>query len=298
MDAGFLLTVVNHAAFLHGLVRQGSPGQKGKWMPKLLKGMLTATAIAEPHSGTDASGSQSIARESDGHWLLNGSKWNISHANTAGLYAVLGKMDGLGPTLFLLEANAKGITVGEPQSKLGNRSLPTASIHFEDCAISEENIIGKAGRGMQALGEFVTLARIWDGWMGAMLICPLIDKAMAWLEERHSFGQPLLEHQHVQSKIAEALLALQQARWVGRGALRQMLANAPDKAMMSSIAKLCGSRAALGAALDLLSLMGSEGYLEGPFERLTRDAIGLMMVGGTEEMHKINIFNQFKKLSK
>lgn len=299
-DGGFLLTVISQAAFIRGLNQFGHEKQKAAYFPRLLKGALTATAIAEPHTGTDVAASKTVATSlENGKFSLNGEKWNISHAPTAELTLVVCKIpawEGREIGVFIVENKLEGLSAGEAQSKMGNRTLPTSWLKFENVALSEDDILGAPQKGLKTLVETVSLARILDGWMGAMLIQPILDKAMDFIQTRASQGKPLAQHQYIQGKITDLLIGLAQSRFTGIGALSQLLNGHKAASMTGSIAKLTGANAFLAAAQDMVGLFGSEGFLEGEISHLLKDAIGFGTVGGTEEMHRINIFNQYQRL--
>ena len=298
-DGGFLLTAISQAGFIRGLLASGSAAQKAKYLPLVLDGGLTATAIAESQTGSDLSSLETSAVAAEGQgWLLNGYKWNIAHAPTATASLVVGRMPELGKrdiTLFLVDHDLPGVTTGLPDEKLGNRTLPTGWLKFADTPLSEEHILGSPGSGPKALSPIVLLQRIYYGWMTSRLLQPVLDDALSFLEKRQSFKRPLLEHQYVQGKLTEVLLGMSQSRWVGLGAMHQLLSGAPDAALQSSVAKLTGVRACFRGAHDLLTLLGSNGYQNSRASHLMQDAIGFGTVGGTEEMHRINIFNQFMR---
>lgn len=297
-DGGFLLTLISQAGFLRGLALLGTPEQKARLYPRLLAGELTATAIAEDHSGTDVLGVKTTAIQQADQLHLTGSKWNIAHAPTAGMALVVGKIPALGKrslTLFLLENADQDWTAAEPDQKMGNRTLPTAAMRFEQVSLPQDAILGKAGDGMRSLAAVAGLQRIYYGWLGSQLLRPLLQEVMTFLEGRTSRGQALLEQQYVQGKITDALVAMEQSRWAGLGALSRLLTHHPQAGVSGSVAKLTGMEASLSAARGLLSLLGSNGYQEGRASRLVQDLHGWLAVGGTEEAHRINIFNQFIK---
>lgn len=297
-DGGFLLSVISQAGFIRGLSLLGTNEQQGKYFPQIQAGKLSATAIAEPQSGSDLSSLETSATKDSANWSLNGNKWNIAHAPLASFCLVIGRMPELGKrdlTVFLVDSNKPGFSSGPPDEKLGNRTLPTSWLKFENLPLAKADILGTAGDGLRALGPIVTLQRIYYGWMTSRLLIPILEDALDFLGPRSSFKLPLLKHQYIQGKIAETLIGLEQSRWVGIGALHQLLSNHPNAGMQSSIAKLTGVQACLNSARDLLSLLGSNGYQNSRGSRLVKDALGFITVGGTEEMHRINIFNQFMR---
>jgi alkylation response protein AidB-like acyl-CoA dehydrogenase len=300
-DGGFVLTAISNAVFIRGLSLFGTPEQKGKYFPMLLRGALTATAIAEPHSGTDTSAIRTAARREGGKLLLSGEKYNIAHAPTAELTLIVGRMPELGKrdvTLFLLDQDHTGLVRGEAESKMGNRTIPTSWLRMEDIPVSEESILGGPGDGIQTLVQMASLGRIYYGLVGAQLLTPLLDAALAHVQSRESFKRPIADHQHVQRKITDAVVGIAQSRWTALGALGELLVGKKEALLTSSVAKLVGTEAFLKHARDLMSLFGSDGYLEGLASHLYQDASGWITVGGTEEMHRINIFNQLVRLSR
>ncbi len=297
-DGGFLLSVISQAGFIRGLNLLGSPFQMEKYFPRLLKGELTATAIAELHTGSDLSSLRTWAQAEGNNWLLVGEKWNIAHAPTASTCLVVGRIPELGKrdlTLFLVDRNHSGFSSGPPDEKLGNRTLPTSWLKFENVQLKAEDILGDPGDGMKALFPILALQRIYYGWMTSRLLLPVLQDVLCFLEPRSSFKEPLLKHQHVQRKLVDTLIDLENSRWTGIGALHQLLTGKPTAAMQSSIAKLTGVKTCLKGSRDLLTLLGSNGYQASKASYLIKDALGFLTVGGTEEMHRISIFNQFMR---
>ena len=298
-DGGFIMAVIGQAAFLRGLELMGTEEQKARCFPALLNGTLTATAIAEPHSGTDMADIRSTATHADDRLLLTGDKYNISMAPDAEWLLVLARMPHLGArdrVALLLEGDRSGIHRGPSQEKLGNRTIPTSWLHFENVEVSEADVLGDPGRGMRALVQVGALSRVYYGWMGGQLLKPLLEVVMGRLAERRSFGRVISERQHVQRKLADVAAGISQSRWTGMGALGQLLRGDSEALLTGSVAKLKGAEAFLEGARDLMSLMGSDGYMEGLAERLFRDAAGWITAGGTEEVHLINIFKQMQRL--
>lgn len=298
-DGGFLLSLISQAGFIRGLSALGSPSQLDRCMPSVLRGAVSATCIAEPQSGTDTGSLQTTAHGALDALTLSGEKFNIAHAPNADFLVVLGRIPDLGKrdiTLFLLHKEHEGVVRGLPEAKMGNRTLPTSWLRFEDVSLGSDDILGKPGDGIRGLGQVVGIDRIYYGWMGALLLTPLLEEASRFIQSRNSFKKPLADHQYVQQKITNALIGLSQARWVGIGALSELLEAKPSAGLEGSIAKLTGTNAMIEGARDLMALLGSRGYQDGLASHLLKDALGWVSVGGTEETHRINIFNQYMRL--
>jgi alkylation response protein AidB-like acyl-CoA dehydrogenase len=299
-DGGFILSLIGQVGIIRALDGMGSSEQKAHYFPRLLNGALAATCIAERQGGTDLAGVKTELSGEKGAWRLNGEKWNISHAPDAEILMVAGRMrEGARSrlTTMILDADAQGLSRGDPESKMGNRSLPTGWLHFEGVRIGHDNILGTAGR-MDALQFGASLQRVYYGLLGVHLTDPIFQLAEDFLAGRSSMGRPITNHQYVQRRLTEALLAREQAIWTGRAAFGKLIAGKPDAKMISSIAKITGSEAAIKIARELTALMGSAGYIDDTPSRILRDVMALVAVGGTEEAHRINIYHQFNRLKK
>jgi alkylation response protein AidB-like acyl-CoA dehydrogenase len=299
-DGGFVLSVTGQAGLVHALEKTGTEAQKSKYFPSLLRGGLAATCIAERQGGTDLSGIRTELTGEPGSRRLNGEKWNISHAPDAEMLLVAARIPAGARsrlTTLLLDVEMQGISRGDPDQKTGNRTLPTGWLRFEGVKVAEENILGMPGKP-PALQAAAALQRIYYGLLGALLPDPLLRRAEAFVQGRTSMGEALSRHQYVQRRITQSLLLREQAVWMARAALGKLLTNGPRAMMLSSMAKLTGASAAIEIARELTTLMGSSGYLEDDPGRLLRDLLAWEVVGGTEEAHRINIFQQHQRLKK
>lgn len=297
-DSGFILSVISHAGFIYGLHQHGSPAQKAMYFPRLFRGALTATCIAESHTGSHTPSVRTSVTGAEGAWRMNGEKWNIAHAPTAEIFLVVGRIPALGKrdiTLFLLDERHPGIARGKAQEKMGNCTIPTSWLKFEEVAVLPENILGMPGDGLRTLMAPLALDRVLYGLLATFLVEPAVHAARTFLQDRVSGKAALLDQQHVQRKFADAAQRLAASRWLGRAAYAQVLGGDAAARHNSSAAKLAGTQAFAETARDMVTLLGSRGYQDSVASRLLRDALGFASVGGTEELHRMNLFqNMFR----
>lgn len=299
LDSGFVVTALSQMAF--AFVYDGltdSAPDFGQLIERLGKGMVTATAIAEPHTGTDIANLQTIATPKGEGWILNGEKTNISHAPTAEWVLVLGRIPELGKkglTLFLLDAKKHVWECSPPDHKLGNRTLPTASLTFRDIELTRADILGEPGEAMRVLNSMMSFSRALYGMLGPALLRPLMEQAKTFVASRKSGGKSLDDHQHIQRKLAECMMGLEQSRWTAVGAIGQIMDGENMASMASSVAKLTGVRNMERMMRDLLSIFGSQGYQDPLLGRMMRDTMGWMNMGGTEEAQLMSIYNGFSR---
>ncbi|MEM7035541.1 MAG: acyl-CoA dehydrogenase family protein [Bacteroidota bacterium] len=300
-DGGFVMSVIGQAWTYYALLKFGTEAQKHRYIPRLLAGEVAATAIAEPHSGTDVPNLRTQAVKDGDGYRLHGDKQNISHAAGKGFSIVVGRIPALGDrdiTLFLCEQGAPGYHAHPLPVKTGLNTLPTYNLRFRDLQVHENQILGEKGRGLRCLGSFMMFGRALIGIAGAALLEPVLDQALTYIRDRQSGGKPLREHQYVQRRIADLQILASQAQYTSYGALSRVLSADPEAPMLASIAKIAATQTLLDGSRELLALLGSRGFLEGPAGHLAKDALGFIAVGGTEELHRKLIFRSLMQRKK
>src|SRR3954465_4184961 len=154
---GVAITALVHTdmASVH-VFNGGSEAPRARWMPGIIAGeVITAVAVTEPDAGSDVKGIRTTARRQPDGYVLNGTKLFITNGVHADLYCVAAKTGGerapsQGLTMFLVEKGTPGLSVGRTLDKHGWRSSDTAELHFEECRIPAENLLGEEGRGFSA----------------------------------------------------------------------------------------------------------------------------------------------------
>ncbi len=292
-----LLSAIAQAGMVRGLQRYGSAAQKDKYLAALARGDLCATGIAEPSTGTDVRSIGSTLTPCSGGYRLNGIKFNIAHAPMAAFSLIVcrhaDEPEAVG--LVFVDRGAEGLVTGPADRKLGNTDLPTGSLEFRDVFVPHAQVLGEPKRGLRQLVDIISLGRAYYGLVAANLAAPFLDDALRYAETRHSFREPIVDHQYVQRRLTDIRIGMERGRWTALGALGRLLTEQPDALLACSVAKLVGSEDLIKSALDLVRLYGSRGYQEGSVAGLMRDALGFASVGGTEEMHRKNIFNQMTR---
>ncbi|MCA1834068.1 MAG: acyl-CoA dehydrogenase family protein, partial [Actinobacteria bacterium] len=154
-DSGLLLSLGAHVCigavpiWLHGTEQQ-----KRRYLPKLASGeWIGAFAITEPDAGSDAAGIKTHARHDGDSWVINGSKTFITNGPVADVVNVVAVTDhdaakGSRMSCFIVERDNPGMSVGKELDKMGNRSSPTSELHFNDCVVPEEAMLGEEGSAL------------------------------------------------------------------------------------------------------------------------------------------------------
>ncbi len=272
----------------------GTDEQKKKYLPHLCTGeWLGAYGLTESQAGSDAGATQTTAVLNGDHYVLNGSKQfctNGSYAQTVVASAVTDKSKGTrGISCFIVEAGMPGFTVGKKENKLGCRGSDTVSLHFEDCKVPKENLLGKEGEGFKQMLTTLDGGRISIAAMALGLGAGAYEAAVTYAKERKQFGRPLTKFQSTQFKLADMLTQIEAARhltyWAsvlkdqGRPYIRE-----------AAMAKLFASETASRVSLQAIQIHGGYGYTRDyPVERMFRDNKLTEIGEGTSEIQRIVI---------
>ncbi len=297
-DRGLLFSIHAHMwSVAMPILMFGTDEQKSAYLPKLCDGTwVGAHAMSEPDSGSDAFGLRTKAERKGDRYVLNGTKMFVTNAPVGDLFLAFATVDrnkGMwGVTGFLIEKDAKGLTVSKPIEKMGLKTSPMAEVVLEDCEVPAENLLGREGLGATIFNHSM-------GWERSCILATdvgamerLVEKCVCYAKERQQFGKPLGSFQLVAAKIAEMKVRLEASRLLlYRAAWSQ--SEGKMNALEAAIAKLFISEAAVQSGLDAIQLHGGYGYMkEFEVERELRDAIGGRLYSGTSEIQKLIIARQ------
>lgn len=290
---GVILTV-NNSLVCDPIVRFGSEPQKRKYLPRLASGeLLGCYALTEPCAGSDAGAIQTRARKVPGVYVLNGSKIFITNGREAGLAVVFAvtapEQAKKGISAFLVEKGAPGFQVGKIEEKLGLRASDTAELVFQDCAVAEENLLGREHEGLK-----IALATLDGGRLGVAaqalgIAQGCLEESLRYSRERRQFGRPIGDFQAIQWMLADMAMEIEAARLLTYRAA-WMRERGKKVTREAAQAKLVSSEGANRAAYKALQIFGGYGYLRDfPVERFYRDARITTLYEGTSEIQRLVI---------
>lgn len=278
----------------------GTEPQKQTYLPAMATGELRATmALTEPGGGSDLQNMTTIARSDGNELVINGAKTWISNARRSGLIALLCKTDPQasprhkGISVVLVESRADGLTVSRDLPKLGYKGVESCELVFSDCRVPASAILGgEPGKGFAQMMKGLETGRIQVASRALGVATAALEDALAYAQERESFGQPIWKHQSIGNYLADMATKLTAARQLTRYAAERY--DSGERAdMEAGMAKLFASEVAMEIALDAVRIHGGYGYsTEFDVERYFRDA-PLMIVGeGTNEIQRNVIAGQ------
>ncbi len=287
---------VQNTLVINALRRWATDEQQSRWLPALAARAVGAYALSEAGSGSDAFALTTRAvRDGDG-WVLSGRKLWITNAAEAELFIVFATADPSaghrGITAFLLERGTPGFAVGKKEDKLGIRASSTCELLFDDCRVSDAQVLGEVGRGYQVAIETLNEGRIGIAAQMVGLAQGALDHTIAYTQERKQFGQPIAEFQAVQFQLAQAATEIEAARLVAYNAAR--LRDAGESFLTEgAMAKLFASQVAERVSSLAVQLFGGVGYTKDyPVEKLYRDAKIGQIYEGTSNLQLQTIAKQ------
>ena len=266
-----------------------------RYLPPLIAGTETAAiALTEPGSGSDSSALRTTATPVDGGWVLRGEKTAITsamNATTAIVYArEPGSSRSTGVSGFVVPMDALGVTA-HPMLGMGCLPLGWGSIHLNDVFVPTDHLIGEQGRGFHSVMNHFDFSRAALGLLCLGAARQSLDEAIAYAQERQSFGQPLADYQGISFLLAEQATYLEAARWLCYKALWLRSVGEPHTAL-ASMGKWWPPLVAKSAIEVAMRVHGNLGYsAEFPLQQRYRDVMAYLVADGTAEIQKRIIAN-------
>ncbi len=301
-SVGLIVAAHNSLGTMH-IYTYGTVEQRQKYLPRLLNGQtLSAWALTEAGSGSDAKALKSSAIRKGSKYILNGSKTFITNANYSDYHVVIAITDPekgtKGISAFVLEKETPGFRISKNLNKLGMRASDTAELFFDNCEVPEENLLGKEGDGFHQSMEILDGGRISIGAMCVGIARGAFENALQYAQEREAFGKKISDFQATKLKLADMATEIDAARLL---ILRSawMKDNNIYMNKESAMAKLYASEVAVRAANEAVQIYGGYGFIkEYPAEKFYRDAKMGTIGEGTSEILRLVIAREILQKSK
>ena len=286
--------VINtHTMLATLLVHHGSEEQRQRWLPSMATGEKRgALSLSEPDAGSDTRNISCRAERDGDEYVINGTKAWVTNGERASLVALAARTTE-GISAFIVEKEPgprfEGISVSKNVSKLGYKGVETVEMAYSDHRIPAANLVGDLGRGLPQILGVLEIGRINIASRAVGVARAAFDAALAYAQQRVTFGKPIAEHQAIQLKLADMATKLEASRLLTKNAAERKAAGLRCD-VEAGMAKLFASETALELATDAMRIHGGVGYTtEFPVERYYRDA-PLMVIGeGTNEIQRLVI---------
>lgn len=284
---GINASLLTHGIALPPIVAMGSSELKERIIPQVLSGeKIAALAITEPSGGSDVANLLTTAKRDGDHYVVNGSKMFITSGIRADYYTVAvrtGDSGMKGISLLLIEKGTPGFTQ-TPLKKMGWWCSDTAALYFDNCNVPVENLIGPENAGFMGImlnfnNERLALAALSIGFAQTCL-----DDAVAWAQDRNTFGKRLVDHQIIRHKIAQMYQRINVSQaYMEEIAWKMNQKNTPIADV--SLMKVQATETMEFCAKEAMQILGGSGFMRGNrVERIYREVRVNAIGGGSEEI--------------
>ncbi len=299
-DAGVGVTVAVHtSAGTLPIVTFGADEQKARFVPPLARGeALSAFALTEPGSGSDAGSLRTAAVPDGDGWRISGTKQWITNGSYASTFVLFARTEpelagARGVSAFVLDA--EHVRVTREEEKLGLNSSSTADIVLDDARVEGDRLLHERGKGFTVAMATLDGGRVGIAAQALGIAQAAYDAARAYALERRQFGKRIADFQAIQWKLADMSTQIDAARLlVYRAAWRKQegLPHTEEGAK----AKLFASETARRQTAEAIQILGGYGYTkEFPVERYYRDAKITEIYEGTSEIQRLVIARELLK---
>ena len=272
----------------------GTEEQKERYLPGLASGkQIGAFGLTEPNAGSDAGNTQTRAILNGNEFIVNGEKAFCTNAGEASVIIFTAVMvengEEKGISAFVIDADTEGLSLNQPEKKMGWCGSDTRSVFFRDMRIPKSSVLGKPSKGFKQFLKTLTGGRITIGALGIGTAQGAFARALAYSQEREAFGKPIHKFQGVSFKLSDMATQIEAARHLVYHAAwkkDQGLSVIREAAM----AKLFSSETAMMVTTEAIQVLGGYGYIkEYDVERFFRDAKILAIGEGTSEVQRMII---------
>ncbi|HEX7827875.1 MAG TPA: acyl-CoA dehydrogenase family protein [Mycobacterium sp.] len=296
--ASVAIAVSVHSLSCHPLMTFGTDEQRQRWLPEMLSGTLVgAYSLSEPQAGSDAAALACKAVPSDDGYRVTGSKAWITHGGLADFYTLFARTGegSQGISCFLVPKDTPGLSFGRPEEKMGLHAVPTTSAHYDDAFLPAERLIGAEGQGLPIAFSALDSGRLGVAAVAVGLAQSALDQAVAYAQERTTFGRKIIDHQGLGFLLADMAAAVDSARATYLDAARRRDAGLPYS-RNASVAKLAATDAAMKVTTDAVQVFGGAGYTRDyRVERFMREAKIMQIFEGTNQIQRLVISRSLAK---
>ncbi len=286
---GINASLMSHGIGAPPIVAGGRPEVQARVLPGIIAGeKISALAITEPNGGSDVANLRTMARRDGDHYIVNGEKTFITSGMRADWLTVAVRTGGAGPggvSMLLIPGDTRGLSRTKLK-KMGWWASDTATLHFDDCRVPAEYLIGEEGGGFQIIMRNFNSERMGMSASCAAFARVCVEEAIAYARQRETFGKPLTQHQVIRHKLVDMMQKV-----VATESMLMLLAWRLTQGE-SPVAEICmlknqATQTMAHCASEAVQIFGGAGYMRGAkVERIYREVKVNAIGGGAEEIMK------------
>ena len=200
-----------------------------------------------------------------------------------------------GISCFLVPADAEGLSADPPERKMGLTGSTTATMRFDHVRVGADRRLGDEGDGLKIALAGLDAGRLGIAAVATGLAQGALDDAVAYAQERETFGKRIIDHQGLGFVLADMAAAVESARTTYLSAARLRDQGLPF-GTQASIAKMVATDNAMKVTTDAVQVLGGYGYTRDfPVERYMREAKVMQIFEGTNQIQRLVISRALAK---
>jgi acyl-CoA dehydrogenase len=294
-SGGLSASLNSHTIGLPPILAAGDDALKKRVIPPVLRGeKISALAITEPSGGSDVAALKTTAIRDGDHYIVSGEKTFITSGMRADFITTAVRTDphnkgAGGISVLVIEGDTPGLTRTELK-KMGWWCSDTAHLHFNNCRVPANNLVGVENQGFKTVMANFNMERLFMAAQAYTYAEVCFIEALDWARQRSTFGEMLSQRQVVRHKLMDMLLQIDAARSLVYELAYRIEHHRGDPAELVAriaMAKVIATRAMQFCADQALQILGGMGYMRGTrSERIYREVKVMMIGGGSEEIMK------------
>jgi acyl-CoA dehydrogenase len=293
-SGGLMASLFSHNIGLPPVLAHGSPDVQLEVIPPVLRGeQIAALGITEPGGGSDVAALRTTARRDGDDYVIDGEKVFITSGMRCDWITLAARTDmhgkgASGISMITVPCHLPGISRTQLH-KMGWHCSDTAHLRFDGVRVPARYLLGEEGKGFRIImgnfnGERLAMSAMALGFAQACF-----DEALAWAQQRQTFGAALIEHQVLRHKLMDMQMRIQSTQaWVDAlGARADAGDTGSDWVAGVCLLKNHATQTMQFCADAAVQILGGMGYMRGTVsERVYREVKVMMIGGGAEEIMK------------
>jgi len=289
-DAGMAAAIDRGGLAAYALLELGTEAQKKKHLTEGLSGTI---AFWEPGQTQSLGDPETTVMEDGDGFRINGRKCLVPNAGLVDWYVIFGTVDKArgweGVRALLVPRDAPGLTVAEPDEKVGLWSLPTATLTLEDVRVPKENLLSGAASLQEGAERLMARVDLVNAARSVGVARAAYEYALGYAQERQAFGSPIAHHQAIAFMLADMSILVDSARvMVWQAAF--LVDKGQNARKEAAQALVQANTVTSKITIDAVQVLGGAGFIRDyPVEKWMRDARALSLLSGTDEAQNLLI---------